>query len=291
MSIKGNFGLALAAVSLIAIFSCKVESDQVPHASIIIAPEIEQKSRLEIKSVLTQLTASTALLSRVQNVLQRGLKEQDSVSGPISPAKPLNILEPSEADTLSFSSERPEAFEYRLNNSAGLSLQTRSGGQLSFTLSGTVNQNGERVDIIDAKLDVLFVSQTGEQKFHILTQSHRDVNGEYGTDWSIDFSQLNALNEAAVGEAETAANISGVLTVHVSKSRTDVSATSFRQVSGDMVIFFDTLEIHMTNESSQLTEAKVSGRVERGGNQVGEFSIIKATGQGVGEFHLSLNLR
>ncbi|MCX6123430.1 MAG: hypothetical protein NTV34_01570 [Proteobacteria bacterium] len=129
-------------VCLVSIHSCSVQSGPLPVGVESQEPEMVALGRTEIKDILTGLSVSAQAVNRIQSVLKRGLEAREETPESAG-ARSLtlsgqNLLEPTNGDSMTFDADRPERFEYRLNNSTSLNLKTKSGGKITMTLSGSL---------------------------------------------------------------------------------------------------------------------------------------------------------
>ncbi len=89
---------------------------------------------------------------------------------------------------------------------------------------------------------------------------------------------------------KSAFQIAGIMSVKISKSQTDISASMLKQKFDDVEIVFEQLEIHTGSSFSSLNEVQIHGHVTKSRSQIGEFSVEKTNGQNSGEFSLNLDL-
>ena len=286
MRINRDF-LILTSIVLSAV-GCSVEAGKIPVASMARPPEVMEKTRDELKSTLTELQASVAMVGRVQRVIQRGLSERDvDASGDPVPA---NLFAPSNADTLTFDREHPERFEYRINNSASFALRTRSGGKIEVILAGTLDDTGEKIVIKDAKLEVIHARPDDRQVFHILYEKQTTDDGMATTEWSIDFRQLSDLYRNMGGEDAAIAALEGFLEVRISETETHVVAEDFALSRNEISVIFEKVEIHIIRGSAPSNDIQIKGHVDQNGIRKGEFSVSRAADSEKLEFALKLDV-
>lgn len=268
--------------------SCTVESGKLPVGTNKLTSEIDVKTRGEIKSALTELNKSIAMINKVQNVIQRGLAERDLDTGS-NPSRD-SLLAPSESDTLTFDTVTPERFEYRLTNSTSLSLNTRAGGKIQVLLIGTLDDTGEAIAIKDARLEVVHETSDGNQVFKILYEKNTLEEGLETTEWSIDFRQLSNLYRAMGGDDEAIAALSGSLEVRISKFETSVTANDFSLTHKDLVVVFEKVDIQFNNELLNNNKIVVKGYVDQGTSRRGSFAVSKDTRSNSTEFNVIIDI-
>lgn len=284
-----GFLLAVVTMTFPVVSGCSVEAGKIPSVAAEPSDQFRREGTLEIRSTMAHLMDSAALISRIQNTIQRGLAENQVNTDAVS-SSPSGLLETSEADVLTFDKDQPEKFKYRLNNSASLSLTTKSGGRVSVILEGSIDDSSGKIKIKDSKVDIVHETANGNQSFRILVETNTSVNGEHATQWQIDFSQLGALYRDIGGEDEATANLKGVLTVRVSESGVAVSAKDLKQVAGEVEITYDVIDIDMSIAPKGLRKLNVSGSVDQKKKRVGAFAVIRSTSGNSTEMSFKLDM-
>lgn len=281
--------LGVVCGSLVAFPRCSVEAGKIPTAAIVHDEDTVVKTRSEIRSSLSEIQNSVALVGRVQTMIQRGLEDRSLDMGQASLQPGGQFMAPSEADILTFDPTHPERFSYQLNNSASVNIKTKTGGTVNVVLTGSLDDRGDRVVLKDAKLDVIHSTTNERQVFHVLFEKHTDSDGEATTDWSVDFHQLNALYRAMSGETESLSMLEGTLEVSISKQRTSVAAKEFVLRRHDIVVSFDEIDIELAVQPVKTQRLNVSGHVDQAGIRKGEFSVKQDRSAQGAEFKLNFS--
>lgn len=280
--------LVLACTYIAIISGCSVQSGKIPVGTAEISPALAAQGRAEIKERLSSVYQTTAAITRIHNVVKRGLADRDQNQGSQNAAVDSLMFEPSAADTLIFDENHPEAFQYRLNNTTTMNLKTKAGGKITFVLSGSLEEINGKVKIKNAKLDVQHESRGASQTFHLLVETHTNNTNETTTVWSLDFSELSSLYREMGGDDTALAKLSGNIQITMSNERTDISGKNFSTRQNDVAVTFDILEIHAINNPFKLEAINVSGSITRDNSDVGQFSVERNSLNGSTE--LSLNL-
>lgn len=285
---KGLLKLVCSVVGCIGLLGCSVEAGKIPTAMTVLTPEGELRARTEIKTSLSEIQSSVALIGRVQSVIQKGLEEHDIKTGEIAD-QPLNLIIPSDADSLTFDKDHPEKFEYRLNNSASVSLKTKSGGHLDIVLTGTLDDLGDHFALRDAKLEVIHERELDRKTFEILVEKKTDQSGVVVTEWLLDFHQLDELYRAISGKDEAnLTNMNGVLSVRLSTNEATVTAKDFSMSHKDVRVTFDVVDVNVSNiegrDGRKPRKVLVSGYADRAQTRLGTFLVSHQSADSVGEF-------
>lgn len=282
--------MSVSAFCLVTMVGCSVESGKVPSAAVVVSPESQTRARAEVKATLADLQSSIGVVGRLQSLVQRGLADRNIDAGSASDPS-LSLLTPSDTDALTFDQTHPEKFEYRLNNSTTISLKTKSGGHIDIVLSGTLDDLGNHFAIRDAKLEITHDRDGKRNVFKILAETRTEQNGVAFTEWQVDFRRLGELYQAMGGQDESSLTVmNGVLTVHMSKDNSNISAKEFSIQNKHVLVAFDVVDVHVdTSPGKKGNKVLVSGHVDRDGKLMGEFSVSHQSSASEADLNVAFN--
>jgi hypothetical protein len=109
--------LFAVATGVSMVSSCSSQSEDVPAAHQEITENLKSETKDAVQEKLTSLFEATAAVSKVENVIHRGLTEKSTQepSSKVVAATPVNLIEPSSGDQLMFDQDRPNQFRYELS--------------------------------------------------------------------------------------------------------------------------------------------------------------------------------